>query len=800
MKQTFYISGMTCSACSSHVNKSVSSLDGVISCNVSLLTNQMVVEYEGITEKDIINCVIASGYKASTTKEEDKKYSRSFDKLIVGIVTLIILMYVAMYDMLNLPIFEFLKNPVTNVSIQFVLTTLIIVLFFHFFTNGFKRLFKLAPNMDSLIAIGSTASYLYGIYYLILIFIAYFNNNIDHAIHLRHNLFFDSAAMILVFTSIGKLLEAKSKKKALKSVEDLVNMVPNTCNILEDGMEKSIAVNEVKIGDILISRVGDIIPLDGIVVDGEGSINEASITGEAMSIDKFVGSKVISGTLLIDGVITYKVTSTSDSSTITEITKRVIEAANSKPKIEKLADRISLFFVPIVILISIITFTIWMILSKDLTLSFNYAISVLVISCPCALGLATPVAVMVASGVGAKNNLLFKDSEVLEKLTHINAILLDKTGTITTGILEVVEYKTTILDSDFFRILHALEINSTHPLATSVVKYAMNFNFEKGTVTDFNNKIGYGISGVIDGKRYYCGNSKYLEVLDVINPYNDVSGVGLYLFNNKEVLGYVSLKDEINKNSIDAINTWVKSGIEVVVLTGDTIENAKNLLGNINVSKIYASLLPTDKEEIVTKYQSDGYNVMMIGDGINDSIALSKASIGVAIASGTDVAANSSDLVLAKHNLMDVVNAINLGKKTFTIIKENLFWALVYNVIGIPIAAGVLSFIGVSLTPMIASICMSLSSLFVVTNALRIQGFRRKEVENMFEMKISVPSMMCKHCEARVIDSIKKLSNVKDVKVDLKKKTVLIKSLYELDYNDVASLLKQAGYDSTLIK
>ena len=800
MKKTFYISGMTCSACSSHVNKSVSSLEGVISCEVSLLTNQMVVEYEGISDKDIIKCVIDSGYEASLTRPEDKKINKSFDKLIIGLFLLVILMYLAMYDMLNLPIFSFLTNPVLNVSIQFVLTTIVIALFFHFFINGFKRLFKLSPNMDSLIAIGSSASYLYGIYYLVLIYIAYFNNDLSGASHLLHNLFFDSAAMILVFTSIGKYLEAKSKKKALKSVEDLVNMVPNTCNVIIDGAEKVININEVKIGDIIISRVGDIIPLDGIVVSGEGSVNESSITGEAMSVDKFLDSVVTSGTLLVDGVLTYKVTSTSDSSTITQITKRVIEAANSKPKIEKLADKISLYFVPTVILISIITFIIWMIISKDLTTSFNFAISVLVISCPCALGLATPVAVMVASGVGAKNNLLFKDSEVLEKLSHIDAILLDKTGTITTGVLEVVEYKTTLLDSDFFRILYSLENNSTHPLASSIVKYASNFNFEHPLVIDYTNKIGYGISGVIDDIRYYCGNTKYLEELNIKNPYQNVSGVGLYLFTETEVLGYVSLKDEIKKNSIDAINLWRKNGIKVCVLTGDTSQNAHNILQSIQIDNIYASLLPKDKEEIVTKYQNEGYNVMMIGDGINDSIALSKASVGVAIATGTDVAANSSDLVLAKHNLMDVVNAMNLAKLTFRIIKQNLFWALIYNAIAIPLAAGVFSFIGLKLTPMIASICMSFSSLFVVSNSLRIQGFKRKEVENMFELKISVPSMMCKHCEARVIDAIKKVSSVKDVKVDLKKKTVLIKSHYELDFNEIANLLKQAGYEASLIK
>ena len=799
MKQKFFISGMTCSACSSHVKKCVSSLEGVNSCDVSLLTNQMIVDYDNITEKDIILAVSNAGYKASLTRFEEKNYHKQFDKLIISIFLLVILMYVAMFDMLNLPIPSFIENPMVNVSIQFGITSTIIVLFFHFFSNGFKRLFQLAPNMDSLIAIGSTASYLYGIYYLIFIYVEQLNGNIEVAAHLRHNLFFDSAAMILVFTSIGKLLEAKSKKRALKSVEDLVEMVPNMCNKIVDGKEIVTPLEEVKIGDVLISKVGDVIPLDGIVVEGEASINEASITGEPLAVDKFEASTLISGTLILDGVVKYQVTSTNESSTITQITKRVLEAANSKPKIEKFADKIAAYFVPIVILISLLTFVLWIIFSGDLTSSFNFAISVLVISCPCALGLATPVAVMVASGVGAKNNLLFKDSEVLEKITHINVILLDKTGTITTGNPSVFEYKTKLLDSDFFRILDSLESNSNHPIAKSITNYAKNFNYNKETVTDYTNKIGYGISGVIDGVKYYIGNNKYINSMDVSNPYGNVSGVGLYLFTQKEVLGYVSLKDEINKHSLDAINYWHKKGIKVCVLTGDTLENTKNLLSGIWIDEIYASLLPENKEEIVTNYLEKGYNVMMIGDGINDSIALSKATIGVAIASGTDVAANSSDLVLARHDLMDVVGAMELGKKTFKIIKENLFWALIYNVIGIPIASGVLSFAGIKLTPMIASICMSISSIFVVTNALRIQGFKRKENENMFEMKISVPSMMCKHCEARVIDTIKKISSVKNVKVDLKKKTVLIKSVFELDFNEVSNLLKQSGYEASLL-
>lgn len=800
MKKTFYISGMTCSACSNHVRNSIIKINGVTSCEVSLLTNQMLVEYENLSDKDIISAVVNAGYNASLERPQDKKYHKQFDKLIVGIILLVLLMYIAMYEMFNLPVFDFIKNPLINVSLQFIITSIIGILFFHFFKNGFKRLFKLSPNMDSLIAIGSLASYLYGIYYLVLICLKYFNNDQVSANHLMHSLFFDSSAMILVFTSIGKFLEEKSKKKALNSVEELVNMVPITANILIDNEIKTISLSDVKLNDILVARVGDVIGLDGIIINGEASINESTITGEAIAVDKHIGDSVISGTLILDGVIQFQVSSTTENSTITQITKRVLEAANSKPKIEKIADKIASYFVPIVIMISIVTFMLWIIFSKDLTTSATYGISVLVISCPCALGLATPVAVMVASGVGAKNNLLFKDSEVLERLTKIDVIFLDKTGTITKGVPTVSEYATTLLDTNFFRILYALEINSNHPIAKSIISYCLNYSFDKVTIEQYENKIGYGISGLFDNTRYYCGNKKFIELIGVNNPYNNTPGVGLYLFTEEEVLGYVSLTDEVDKHSIDAINYWRKKGIKVVVLTGDTLENTNNTLKNVSVDEIYSSLLPHEKEEIISKYQSQGYSVMMIGDGINDSIALSKATVGVAIASGTDVAANSSDLVLARHDLLDVVNAIDLGKKTFKIIKENLFWALIYNVLAIPIAAGALGFVNITLTPTIASICMSLSSIFVVTNALRIQRFRRREEENMFELIISVPSMMCKHCEARVIDTIKKITTVKDVKVDLKKKTVVIKSVYELDFNEVSNLLKQSGYESKLVK
>ena len=798
MKETYYIKGMTCAACSAHVKKEVDKIDGIISCEVSLLTNQMVVEHNGIDSKIIINQVVRAGYKASKESFEDSAHNKLIDKLIVAVILLILLMYIAMYQMLHLPIFSILKEPIINSSIQFVISTVIIGLFFNYFINGFKRLFNLAPNMDSLIAIGSTASYLYALYYYILIVIATINKDLTYAHELNHSLFFDSSAMILVFTSIGKMLEGKSKTKALKSVNDLVNMVPSLCSVIRNDKEEVIEVNDVKIGDILIGRVGDIIPLDGVIVKGIGSINEATITGEATYIDKTIGDKIISGTTVMDGVIYYEVSTTKDDSTISMIAKKVLEAANSKPKIEKFADKVASYFVPFVISVAIVTFIIWYIISKDFTLSINFAISVLVVSCPCALGLATPVAVMVSSGVGAKNNLLFKDSNVLETLTHIDTILLDKTGTITNGMPQVSKFETKLTDTDFFRILASLESNSTHPLAKTVLEYSKNYSFSYSNVSEYTNKIGLGISGIIDNEQYYCGSLKYLELLGLSNPYVNLDGTILFLFTKNEVLGYVLFKDEISQNSLEAIKEWKRLGIEVVVLTGDNLLSATKMLSGIEIDKIYASLLPEEKERIVTEYQNMGKKVMMIGDGINDSIALSKADVGVGIATGTDIATNSSDLVLARHNLMDAYNAISLGNKTFRIIKENLFWAFCYNIIGIPVAAGLLYGVGIKLTPMLASLFMSFSSIFVVTNALRIQGFKRKDVENMFELKFYVPSMMCKHCEARVLDAVKKVNGVKDCKIDLKKKSVLVKSTVQIEFDEFKKVLMEAGYQANL--
>ena len=796
MASKYYIDGMSCSACALSVEKACKKLDGVTSCEVNFLTKEMKIEHYGIDSKIILEAVKKAGYKASLTPFEVLKHSKLIDKLIISGVLLVILMYLSMYHMVNLPIFDFLANTLVNSIIQLVITTVIIVLFFNYYISGFKKLFRLSPNMDSLIAIGSSASYLYGLYFVVRIIIAYINKDFDSMNQYHHNLFFDSAAMILVFVSIGKTIENNSKNKAKKSVVDLVEMVPNFVNIKVDGNIISKPVDKVELGEVVIGRVGDILALDGIVLNGACNIDESSITGEAMFVLKEANSKVISGTTVVDGVIEYEVTKTAKESTISVITNRVLEAANSKPNIQKLADKIAAYFVPSVISISLITFIVWMIISYDFSTSLNYAVSVLVISCPCALGLATPVAVMVASGVGAKKNLLFKDSNVLEKLSHIDTILIDKTGTITEGKLEVTDFYSTLSNEMFFKILSSLESNSTHPLAKAVTNYALTYSIDQFEVIDFNNKIGYGISGVVDGVKYYCGNLKYLEEIG-LKPDFDRRGISLYLFTENEILGYIVCKDTISKHSYEALNEWKSMGVSVNVITGDTLENATELLSGLPIDNIYASLLPTDKEKIVDEFQNAGKKVMMIGDGINDSIALSKSMVGVAIATGTDVAVNSSDLVLVRHDLMDVVNAMLLAKKTFTIIKENLFWAFIYNIIGIPIAAGVLSSIGIILTPMIASICMSISSIFVVTNAIRIQSFTGKEIENMFEMKFYVKSMMCQHCERRVLEAIKAISGVKEVKIDLKKKSVLVKSVVEISFEEFNKVLKVAGYEAT---
>lgn len=792
MKDVFYIKGMTCASCQATINNNVSRLDGVKSCNISLLTNQMEVTYQDISSKDIINLVNHLGYKASLTPFEEKRKNSLITRLIISIILMLILMYVAMGHMIPAIFPHFLHEPVLNSSLQLLLASAIIGLNFHYYISGAKHLFHLNPNMDSLVFIGSLVSYLYATYFYIIIIINK-AQSLETMSYL-HGLFYDSSAMILVFVSIGKLLESKSKIKAKKAVLELAKMMPNECLMVKDGKEVIANVSDVKVGDLLLIKPGDVIPLDGLVVDGISSVNEASISGEAMPVLKEKGSSLISGTTNINGLLTLEVTHLVQDSTLSVITKRVIEASNSKPNIQKLADRISLFFVPTVFLISLITFIIWLIISHNLGTSFNYAISVLVISCPCALGLATPVAVMVSSGVSAKGHLLFKEANAMEKLAAIDTILLDKTGTITKGELSVIEFKTTINKDTFISISKALEKASNHPLALALLKYSENFNTYDINIKNFNTEIGYGISAEIDGIMYYIGNKKYYERFALSYDQVENDGIMLYLFTKEAVLGHITFRDEISKNSYDGLNEFHKLGLKTVCLTGDKLSNARFLTDGGYVDEVYADLLPTDKEKILDKYIALGKKPLMVGDGINDSIALSKAYLSVGIGSGSNVAISSSDLVLTSNNLMDLANGIYLAKFTKRIIIENLFWAFCYNLIGIPIAAGALSMFGLKLTPMLASLFMSFSSVMVVLNALRIGTFKRKELINLYTYKFYVRDMMCKHCETHIKEALMSLPYVKEVTVDLKTKLVSVKTLNEASLDDLFVPVRSAGY------
>ena len=796
MESIIYVEGMSCQSCVSNISRNVAKINGVKNVNINLLSKEVIVNHDKIDLKNVINVINNLGYKASFTKKEEKDKSKLFDKLIISAFLLILLVYLAMGHMIPFIYPSFLDIPVVNVSLQFVLATSIILINFNYYKSGFKHLFKLNPNMDSLVSIGSLTSYLYATFYLIKIIILSVNKANIHNFY--DMIYFDSSAMILVFVSVGKMLETYSKSKAEKEVLDLVNLMPNEAIVLKNNKEFITRLENVKIDDLIVLKPGDIIPLDGIIVDGFTTVNESTITGEAIPVTKENGDKLISGTLNINSKVIYKVEKIKEDSTISIITERVIKAANSKPNIIKLVDKISFIFVPVVMILSLITFLIWILISKDLITSLNFSISVLVISCPCALGLATPLAVMISSGVAAKNHMLFKDCNALEKLNHVDTILLDKTGTISRGVLNVIEFKSYILDTSLISITRALEKYSTHPLALSIIEYSKDYNYEELEVTSFYNEAGYGIKGIINDKTYYVGNKKYLEMNNLRDDEIHQKGILLYVFDCEKILGYFICKDTVSKSNYLALDYFKKLKLNRVIFSGDKLENVIEFKQNGYIDEIYASLLPLDKENILDEYQKLNKKPLVVGDGINDSIALKKAYVSASMKDGSMIAIDSSDIILTSSNLMDLVNGIYLSKKTYKIMKENLFWALCYNVIGIPIAAGVLSFIGITLTPIYASLFMSISSLLVVFNSLRLKRFKGKEEFNMFKYEFYVTDMMCMHCVSRIKEIIKAIPNIKDVEVDLNDKSVVVTSLCEINLDSLFQIIKNNGYKPSI--
>lgn len=733
-KQKFNVSGMSCSACSARVEKVVGALDGVKSVSVSLLTNSMVVEYDApLTAKDVSKAVADAGYKAALASDKSKKKDKMNPilvmviRLVVSIVLLIPLMYVSMgVVMWDWPL-SFADNPMAIAVYELVLSLVIMVVNGKFFVSGTKSLLHRAPNMDTLVSMGSAISFIYSVALMIQAAV-----RPEHLAHLAHNLYFESAAMILALITLGKTLEAYSKGKTTSAIKGLMNLAPKTVHVIVDGVEKEIPVSDLQENDLFVVRPGENFAADGEIVSGDTSVNESSVTGESMPVEKAIGSQVISGTTNINGFVTVKAKKVGENTTLAGIIKLVEDASSSKAPIAKTADKVSGVFVPTVILVALLVFVVWISVTKNIEISLKHAISVLVISCPCALGLATPVAIMVGNGKGAKAGILFKTATALEQAGKADIVVLDKTGTITKGTPVVTDVKTLSSYSENELVLLAarLESGSEHPIASAVVNRAKELYGDEILPADsFENLSGHGIKGTLDGLDALIGNATLMQKNDMLSPEaqevgNEFSKQGktpLFFALDGKIVGIIAVADEIKPDSAQAISALKKQGLRVIMLTGDNTLSAKAVADKCSVDAVISDVLPSDKDNVLSALKKYG-KVIMVGDGINDAPALSRADIGIAIGAGTDIAIDSADIVLMKSSLSDVAKAINLSRRTLLNIKENLFWAFIYNVICIPIAAGALSFdpVNITLNPMIGAAAMSLSSVCVVLNALRL--------------------------------------------------------------------------------
>lgn len=733
-KQKFNVSGMSCSACSARVEKVVGALDGVKSVSVSLLTNSMVVEYDApLTAKDVSKAVADAGYKAALASDKSEKKDKMNPilvmviRLVVSIVLLIPLMYVSMgVVMWDWPL-SFADNPMAIAVYELVLSLVIMVVNGKFFVSGTNSLLHRAPNMDTLVSMGSAISFIYSVALMIQAAV-----RPEHLAHLAHNLYFESAAMILALITLGKTLEAYSKGKTTSAIKGLMNLAPKTAHVIVDGVEKEIPVSDLQENDLFVVRPGENFAADGEIVSGDTSVNESSVTGESMPIDKAVGSSVISGTTNINGFVTVKAKKVGENTTLAGIVKLVEDASSSKAPIAKTADKVSGVFVPTVILVALLVFVVWISVTKNIEISLKHAISVLVISCPCALGLATPVAIMVGNGKGAKAGILFKTATALEEAGKADIAVLDKTGTITKGMPVVTDVKTLSSYSENELVLLAarLESGSEHPIASAVVNRAKELYGDEILPADsFENLSGHGVKGTLDGLDALIGNATLMQKNDMLSPEaqevgNEFSKQGktpLFFALDGKIVGIIAVADEIKPDSAQAISALKKQGLRVIMLTGDNALSAKAVAEKCSVDAVISDVLPSDKDNVLSALKKYG-KVIMVGDGINDAPALSRADIGIAIGAGTDIAIDSADIVLMKSSLSDVAKAINLSRRTLLNIKENLFWAFIYNVICVPIAAGALSFdpVNITLNPMIGAAAMSLSSVCVVLNALRL--------------------------------------------------------------------------------
>ena len=739
MIQKFNVEGMSCSACSSSVERAVSKLDGVTKADVNLLGKMMNAEYDEnvVSSLEIIRAIEQAGFSAFVEGEKrsevpviQEKYTPVKTRLIVSFSFLAVLMYIAMGHMFNAPLPKFIsgvENSVSFAFIQFILSLPIIYVNRKFYFVGFKALVKRSPNMDSLVAVGSVSALVYGVFAIFMISYGVGNGDLELAHKYAMNLYFESATMILTLVTLGKFFEERSKKKTNSAITKLINLSPTVAIVLRNGTEKEIMVEDIVVGDIVLVKPGTKFPVDGVVLEGTSSVDESALSGESMPVTKNVGDNVMTASVNINGFLKINAQKIGKDTTLAKIIALVESASATKAPIAKLADKVSGIFVPIVMSISIVSLIVWLLMGYSFEFALSIAISVLVISCPCALGLATPVAIMVATGRSASEGILVKSADALEQLHKVDTVVFDKTGTITKGRPQLTDVHS--CEEDFIPMLYSIESKSEHPLSVAICEYAKEKGYELTKVDDFKAVLGLGLEAKLNGKRYIAGNAKFMTdskiKIDMLNDkVNTLSSEGktvIFFADETKLLGIVAVSDVVKESSFEAIRKLHSMGKEVIMLTGDNKLTAEAIGKTIGIDKVVSQVMPQDKEKVVKELQSDGKVVVMVGDGINDSPALVSADIGIAIGNGTDIAIESADIVLMKNDINDVAKAIELSDKTIKNIKQNLFWAFFYNALGIPLAAGVFFIpFGIVLSPMIGSAAMSFSSVFVVTNALRL--------------------------------------------------------------------------------
>ena len=844
-KEKYNITGMSCAACSAKVERVVGKLDGVENVSVNLLTNSMQVEYkeDKLSSNDIIKNIADAGYGASLAtatkqKKEEKSIKNTNDdaiasmkfRLKVSIVFLAILMYFSMGSMIGLPLPKFLSgegNPVGFALTQLLLVLPVMYVNRKYYISGFKSLFHLSPNMDTLIAVGTVAAFTYGVIAIYVMGYALNNADMHTVTEYRMNLYFESVSMILTLITLGKFFETGSKARTTDAISKLIDLSPKRANVLRDGVEENILTEDVVVGDIVIVRPGESIPVDGMIIEGSTSVDESAITGESIPVQKEKGDKLIAATINKNGSVRIKATEVGEDTAISRIIALVEEASSSKAPIAKMADKVAGVFVPVVMGISLITFIVWLALGYDFSFALNCAIAVLVISCPCSLGLATPVAIMVGTGKGAENGILIKSADALETTHSIDTVVLDKTGTVTEGKPVVTDILAFDIDeNEFLKLAAGVESASEHPLAEAIVEKAKEKNLEIVSPTEFQAISGRGIVASVSGSKIIAGNEQAIKeqygnsenFTEVFKKGNELAAQGktpMYFGKDNKLLGIIAVADTIKKDSKEAIQALKNRNIDVVLLTGDHKNTAMAIAKEAGIKKVIAEVLPTDKEEHIRELIKAGHKVAMVGDGINDSPALARADVGIAIGAGTDIAIESADIVLMHSSLKDVATAIDLSKAVIRNIKQNLFWAFFYNSIGIPLAAGVFYLsLGWKLSPMFGAAAMGMSSVCVVSNALRLRAFKpkkvkknniendeieliennRKEDKNMTTV-INVNGMMCEHCKATVEKVTRGVEGVSNSLVNLDAKNVTIEHSADTDLEKVKKAITDAGYE-----